>query len=75
MQGAMKKKLNFEERFARKNQMLDEQIAIKESIKKILSSKQFDKWENLKSQRKNRLNQRMANRNDRKKANSDKTKK
>ena len=71
----MKKKLNFEERFARKNQMLDEQIAIKESIKKILSSKQFDKWENLKSQRKNRLNQRMANRNDRKKANSDKTKK
>ena len=66
-QGAMKKKLNFEGRFVRKNQILEEQIARKGKMQKILSSKQFDKWESLKSQSKDRLSQKMANRNDRKK--------
>ena len=75
MQGAMKKKLNSEERFARKNQILEEQIVMKGKMQKILSSKQFDKWESLKSQRKDRLSKRMVNRNNRKKANSDDTKK
>ena len=74
-QGAMKKKLNFEGRFVRKNQILEEQIARKGKMQKILSSKQFDKWESLKSQSKDRLSQKMANCNDRKKGNSDKTKK
>lgn len=74
-QGAMKKKQNFEERFVRKNKILEEQIARKGKMQKILSSKQFDKWESLKSQSKDRLSQKMANCNDRKKGNSDKTKK
>ena len=74
-QGAMKKKLNFKGKFVRKNQILEEQIARKGKMQKILSSKQFDKWESLKSQSKDRLSQKMANCNDRKKGNSDKTKK
>ena len=37
-----------DERFAMKMKMLDEQIAIKKRMQKILNPKQFEKWESLK---------------------------
>ena len=39
------KELTADEKFAIKNQMLDEQITHKAKIKKILNEKQFEKWE------------------------------
>lgn len=41
-----------DERFARKNQMLDEQIAMKQRVSKILSVEQMEKWEKIKSDKK-----------------------
>ncbi|ESU29301.1 hypothetical protein FLJC2902T_06970 [Flavobacterium limnosediminis JC2902] len=40
-----------DERFAMKSKMLDEKIAFKSEIKKILSEKQMAKWEELKEER------------------------
>ena len=40
-----KKELTADEKFALRNQILDEQIAHKAKIKKILNEKQFAKWE------------------------------
>ncbi len=40
-----KVKLSPEERYAKRNQMLDEQIAFKAKVKAILSAEQFAKWE------------------------------
>lgn len=40
-----KKQLTADEKFALKNKMLDEQIARKAKMKKILNDKQFEKWE------------------------------
>jgi hypothetical protein len=37
-----------DERFAMKMKMLDEQIAMKKRMQKILNPKQFEKWESLK---------------------------
>ncbi|MBP6758808.1 MAG: hypothetical protein KA133_06110 [Flavobacterium sp.] len=37
-----------DERFAMKNKMLDEQIAMKKRLEKILNPKQFEKWNELK---------------------------
>ena len=37
-----------DERFAIQNKMLDEQIAMKEKVKKILTPEQFEKWEKMK---------------------------
>jgi len=34
-----------DERFAKENQMLDERIALKARVKKILNADQFEKWE------------------------------
>lgn len=42
------KKLTADERFAMKNRMLDEQIAMKERVKKVLTAEQFAKWEKMK---------------------------
>ncbi|HJS01713.1 MAG TPA: hypothetical protein VJ780_12340 [Flavobacterium sp.] len=39
-----------DEIFAMKSKMLDEQIAMKQRMKKTLSSEQFDKWEKIKKQ-------------------------
>lgn len=47
-----------EERFAMKNKMMDEQIAFKAEMKKILNEKQMEKWE---AQREDRMEQ-MQNR-------------
>ncbi|NDP27562.1 MAG: hypothetical protein GZ087_09085 [Flavobacterium sp.] len=40
-----------DERFAMKMKMLDEQIATKKSVEKILNAKQFEKWTSLKEER------------------------
>lgn len=40
-----KKELTTDEKFALKNQMLDDQIARKAKMKKILNDQQFEKWE------------------------------
>lgn len=45
------KKPTSEERFAIKSKMLDEQIAFKNDMKKILSEKQMAKWEERKADR------------------------
>ena len=42
------KKPSTEERFAMKTKMLDEQIAMKAKMKKILSPEQFEKWNKMK---------------------------
>lgn len=46
-----KKQLTADERFAFQNQKLDEQIAMKARVKKILNAEQFEKWEKMRSQR------------------------
>ena len=40
-------KLTVDERFEWKNKMLDEKIATKKEIKKILNKEQFEKWEKM----------------------------
>lgn len=42
------KKLTSDEIFVMKNKKLDEQIAMKERVKKILNPEQFEKWEKMK---------------------------
>lgn len=42
------KKLSAEERFTMANARLDQQIASREQIKKILNDDQFEKWQSLK---------------------------
>jgi len=44
-------KLTADEKFALKSKTLDERIAMKEEMKKILTSEQFAKWENMKKER------------------------
>lgn len=64
-----KKQLTSEEVFAKKSQMLDEQIAMKAKMKTILSADQFKKWDDMKSKRHHRANKRMAYHQDRKSTN------
>lgn len=49
-----KKQLTSDERFAFQNKNLDEQIAMKARVKKILNAEQFEKWEKMKSQKHHR---------------------
>ncbi|MFE3847948.1 hypothetical protein ACFX5D_08230 [Flavobacterium sp. LB3P45] len=60
-----------DEMFARKNRMLDEQIAMKERMKKILNPEQFKKWEDMKGKRHHGMKNRMMRHNDGKPANMD----
>lgn len=60
-----------DEMFARKNRMLDEQIAMKERMKKILNPEQFKKWENMKEKRHHGMKNRMMRHKDGKPANMD----
>ena len=60
-----------DEMFARKNRMLDEQIAMKERMKKILTPEQFKKWENRKGKRHHGMKNRMMRHKDGKPANMD----
>ncbi|TWI03369.1 hypothetical protein IQ05_00312 [Flavobacterium tiangeerense] len=57
---AEKKQLTSNERFELKNQMLDNQIAMKERMKKILSNDQFKKWDASRTERHQRANKRLA---------------
>jgi periplasmic protein CpxP/Spy len=52
-----------EERFAMKSKMLDEQIASKKRMEKILNPKQFEKWTALKEQHKDNFQERNQRRN------------
>jgi selenocysteine-specific translation elongation factor len=45
-----------DERFAMKTKLLDEQIATKERVKKILDANQFEKWEKMQDQRMEKMN-------------------
>lgn len=56
-----------EERFERKNNMLDEQIAMKEKVKKILTPEQLKKWDEMKEHKQDAMKKRMEH----KKRNSD----
>lgn len=58
-----------DEMFARKNRMLDEQIAMKERMKKILNPEQYKKWEDMKGKRHHRMKNRMMRHKDGKPAN------
>lgn len=60
------KKLTTDERFAIKNQMLDNQIAMKARMKKILSNEQFKKWETMKENKTDRMHDRLATHKQRK---------
>lgn len=63
-----KKQLTADEKFAKKSQMLDEQIVMKERMKKVLSTDQFKKWEDMKDHRNERMNKRIAYHKNRKPA-------
>jgi hypothetical protein len=52
-----------DEMFARKNRMLDEQIAMKERMKKILSAEQYKKWDEMKGKRHHGMKKRMMHQN------------
>lgn len=54
------KKPTADERFAIKNQMLDNQITMKARMKKILSKEQFKKWETMKENKTDRMHDRLA---------------
>jgi periplasmic protein CpxP/Spy len=56
------KKLSSEERFAKKTEMLDHQIAQKKKMKAILNADQFEKWEKMNHNRKNRLHKKRGER-------------
>jgi hypothetical protein len=55
-------KLSSDERFTRKSQMLDEQIAMKAKMKTILSADQFEKWDAKKAKHNKQRPERMAHR-------------
>ena len=63
-QDSAKKQLTADERFAKKNQMLDEQIVMKERMKKILSADQYKKWEDMKGKRHHGMKKRMMHNRD-----------
>lgn len=51
-------RLTDDQKFEMKNQMLDNQIAMKAEMKKILTKEQFEKWENMKKERKGKFEKR-----------------
>jgi len=53
-----------DERFARESKRLDEQMALQERVKKILTPEQFKKWEQLKADRKEKMQERREKRGD-----------
>ena len=52
---AAEKKLTSDEKFVLKRNMLDEQIAHKNEMKKILTPEQFEKWEKMSKHKKNNM--------------------
>ncbi|PIF61936.1 hypothetical protein [Flavobacterium sp. 11] len=63
-----KKQLTSDELFAKKSKMLDEQIVMKERVKKILTPEQYKKWDDMKSKRHHGMKKRMMHHKDRKPA-------
>lgn len=57
--------------FERKNRMLDEKIAVKERMKKILTPEQFKKWEDMKGKIHHGMKNRMMRHKDEKPATMD----
>ena len=58
--------------FEMRNEMLDEQIAIKNEMKKILNAEQFVKWEKIQAERKDKMKNRIGkSMHDRKKLGED----
>ena len=53
------KKLTSDEIFAKKSKMLDEQIVMKERVKKILTPEQYKKWDDMKTKRHHGMKKRM----------------
>jgi protein CpxP len=51
-----------EEMFQNKSQMLDEQIAMKSELKKVLNADQFSKWEKIQAEKKENMKDRMGKR-------------
>ena len=51
-----------DERFAMKNEMLDNQIAMKARMKKILKPEQFTKWEEKQADRKEKIEKKVEKR-------------
>lgn len=52
---AESKKLTADERFSMQTKMLDEKIAMKDEMKKMLTAEQFAKWETIKKDRKGKI--------------------
>lgn len=52
---AEEKKLTSDEKFVLKRNMLDEQIAHKSEMKKVLTPEQYEKWEKMSSYKKNEM--------------------
>jgi len=63
-QDSAKKQLTADERFTKKNQMLDEQIEMKERMKKILLADQYKKWEDMKERRHHGMKKRIVHHKD-----------
>lgn len=56
------KSLTKDEKFAKQNQMLDNQIAHKAEMKKILTPEQFAKWESKQAERKGKMHHKKGSR-------------
>jgi hypothetical protein len=55
-------KLTADERFKMQSQRLDEEVAMKEKIQKVLTADQFKKWEDMKKEKKEHMKDRMEKR-------------
>ena len=65
---SVKKQLTSDALFAKKSMMLDEQIVMKKRMKKILTSEQYEKWDDMKGKRHHEMKRRAMHHNDRKAA-------
>jgi Spy/CpxP family protein refolding chaperone len=61
---SVKKQLTSDEIFAKKSKMLDEQIVMKERMKKILTPEQYKKWDDMKGKRHHGMKKRMMHHKD-----------
>lgn len=60
--GKERKKLSANERFAKKSQMLDAQIAFKADMKRILNEKQYERFEKMAARKKHGAKKKMKRR-------------
>ena len=61
-------KATADERFARENQKLDDQAALKARVQKVLTPEQFKKWEDMKKEKREHMKERIEKRRDKKAA-------